>query len=73
MAVCYYGLCTTSMSAISVFVIRGQQSEERIIKAGVSQGSVLGPLLFLMYINDLTLITQVKMKLFADDTSLYTI
>ena len=52
-------------------VIRGKQSEEGIIKGGVPHGSVLGQFLFLVYINDLTLITQMKMKLFTDDTSLY--
>ena len=42
-----------------------------LIKAGVTQGSVLGPLSFLIYINDLANITNCNINFFADDTSLY--
>ena len=42
------------------------------LKAGVPQGSVVGPLLFLIYINDLTDNILSDMRLFADDSSLFT-
>ena len=53
-------------------VLNGQESDWVSISAGVPQGSVLGPLLFLVYINDLTEGVCSNIKLFADDASLFT-
>ena len=52
-------------------VINGQSSSWGKICAGVPQGSVLGPLMFLIYINDIVNIVRSNIKMFADDTSLY--
>ena len=53
-------------------MINGQYSDWGQIKAGVLQGSVLGPLLFLLYINDIiSCISHCKIRLFADDTCLF--
>ena len=52
-------------------VLNGQTSESRKINSGVTQGSVLGPLLFLIYINDRSHGLTSICKIFADDTSLF--
>ena len=53
------------------FVLNGQNSSWKNILAGVPQGSVLGLLLFLIYINDLPNGIESICKMFADDTSLF--
>ena len=53
-------------------VINGQFSSWLPFTSVVPQGSVLGPLLFLLYINDIsTVISHSKVKLFADDVTIY--
>ena len=51
-----------------LFGIVGIESDWKKLEAGVPQGSVLGPLLFLVYINDLLDNINSQMRLFADDS-----
>ena len=54
-------------------VLNDKTSQWGAIEAGVPQGSILGPLFFLIYINDLTDGVICNVKLFADDTSIFTV
>ena len=51
--------------------VNGVTSKEAAVTSGIPQGSVLGPLLFIMYINDLPNHVHNEVRIFADDTKLF--
>ena len=67
-----YKILTSYLADRKQFVgINGSKSDIKSLKAGVPQGSVLGPLLFLIYINDISNDLSNGVFLFADDSSLF--
>ena len=54
-------------------VVDGEQSSDARVRSGVPQGTVIGPLMFLLYINDIgdKISNNTKIRLFADDSLLY--
>ena len=53
--------------------MNGTHSDWRNITSGIPQGSVLGPILFLIFINELPKVVKCLIKLFADDAKFYQI
>jgi len=75
----HYGICGNVLPWIADFlsnrtqsvVVRGKFSKRTQVLSGVPQGTVLGPLLFLVYINDMPQEVRSSIALFADDAYLY--
>ena len=51
--------------------LSGYNSDSLVVKCGVPQGSALGPLLFLVYVNDLPNASSLDIRMFADDTMFF--
>ena len=80
----YYKISNLSLSWFESYLnnrtkqvtINGNESKTKTVQCGVPQGPILGPLLFLIFINDLPLYLKDSIRsadLYADDTTLYDI
>ena len=75
----YYGIGGTTLRWIASFlsersqrvVVDNEFSDEAPVTSGVPQGSVLGPILFLVFINDMPKVVKSNCRLFADDSIVY--
>ena len=59
------------IGAVQQIIINGSYSTSKLATSGVPQGSVLGLVLFRIYVNDMPEVVRSMVKLFADDTKLY--
>ena len=75
----FYGVSDSTLKWMESFLnsrkqhilVEGTMSDEAEVVSGVPQGTVIGPLLFLVFINDLPESVNSSLKLFADDCLLY--
>ena len=66
-----FGLISFLSNSRLRVVLDGKSSQEHPANAGVPQGSILGPTLFLLYVNDLPVDVICDIAIYADDTTLY--
>lgn len=75
----YYGIRGKTATWINAFLsnrtqvvsVNGTHSNSEVVVSGVPQGSVLGQVLFLLYINDITTDIDSKLRLLSDDSVIY--